>query len=223
MDWISIQPRAITRRRRFNRLFVIKMRSKGDAKRFVLTLERRRGRRFLSDLLWVDLWMHAEEMRSVVSLLSDQHYREPCEQLGPYTTPTIDRSRKQKPWSRLWTQAPLFITHIHIIDLPLFIYKPLTREDPSLLPQTRPHISSTFLPKLFQIFPPHSRGLDICRTFVVRTAEHADDAQEYCFGGLNGWPALWGWFVAVGIVGWRVEDGDADFAGGGVDYSDRRY
>ena len=83
-----------------------------------------------------------------------------------------------------------------------------------LLPQTRPNISPTPLPKLLRILPPHPRCLHIRRTLIIRTTQHADDAQEDSFGRLDGRPALRGGFVAVRVVGWGVEDGDADVAGG---------
>ena len=91
---------------------------------------------------------------------------------------------------------------------------PSTEDPQLLLPKTLPNIHPTPLPKLLRILPPQPRRLHIRRTLVVRTTQHANDAQEYCFGRLNRRPSFAGRFVPVWIVGRGMEDRDADVAGG---------
>ena len=73
------------------------------------------------------------------------------------------------------------------------------------LPQTRPNIRPTSLPKLLRILPPQSRRLHIRRTLIIRTAQHADHTQEYRLGRLDRRPSFAGRLVAVWIVGRRVK------------------
>jgi len=81
------------------------------------------------------------------------------------------------------------------------------------LPQTLPHTPPHPLLKLPPILPPQPRGLDVRRTLVVRTRQHADNAQEDGLGRLHGRPALRRRLVPVLVVFGRVQDRDADFAG----------
>ena len=62
------------------------------------------------------------------------------------------------------------------------------------------------------VLAPEATRLDIRRGLVVWRRKHRDDGEEDRLGGLHGGPALRSRFVAVLVVTWRVEDGDADFA-----------
>jgi len=51
--------------------------------------------------------------------------------------------------------------------------------------------------KFLGILSPHLGSLDVCRTLIVRAAEHAYDAQQYGLWCLNGRPALGSRFIAI--------------------------
>ena len=82
------------------------------------------------------------------------------------------------------------------------------------LPQALPHTPADPPLKLPPILPPQSRRLDIRRALIVRTRQHANHAEQNRLGRLHRRPALRGRFVAVFVVFGRVQDRDADFAGG---------
>ncbi len=86
-----------------------------------------------------------------------------------------------------------------------------------LLTQTCPDVCPTSSPELLWIFTPDLRGLHICGTFVVWTAQHTDNAHEDRFGRLHWRPTLRGVLVSKGIVDGGMQNRDTDFAGR-VDY-----
>lgn len=81
-------------------------------------------------------------------------------------------------------------------------------------PQTPPHPLPDRPLKLPPPLPPHLRRLDIRRTLIIRLRQHAHHADQYLLHTLYRTPSLRGLFVVVRIIAGRVQDGDADEAGG---------
>lgn len=79
--------------------------------------------------------------------------------------------------------------------------KPPSRQSAkSLKFQTIPHALPHTLLELGRIVPPEPRGLDVCRTLVIRARQHGDDAEQDRLWRLDGRPALGGGFVAVFVL-----------------------
>jgi len=75
--------------------------------------------------------------------------------------------------------------------------------------------------KLLRVLSPHLCSLNVCRTLIVRTTEHAYDAKQYRLRCLHGRPALRRRFIAIFVFFGRMQDGNADLAAF-VDYEQLR-
>lgn len=89
-----------------------------------------------------------------------------------------------------------------------------TSTNSSILTQTLPHNLPTSLPKLLPLplllLPPHSRGLHIRRTLIIRIMQQTYNTQQYRFRCLYRTPSFCRALVPVLVVFWGVEDRDAE-------------